>query len=101
MAEPERRKRDYDDRAHRVRRLINDLIAVGVVPRVVELDGLHVEVAEYRPPGGDPTVQSKSTQSSGVLSVAEESARAQRASVRSHRVQAREELGRRLREAGR
>lgn len=97
MTDGKRPRREYDDRAHRVRRLIDGLISVGVIPRVIELDGLHVEVAEYRPPvqalasAGVPRVLEP-----GLLASAD--VRAHESSVRSYRAQAREDLRRRIRE---
>lgn len=49
-----RQKREYDDRHSRIMRIVSGLLELGCRPRVIELDGLYIELA-------DPIAQVAST----------------------------------------
>lgn len=100
MSEPKgaagaRQKRDYDTRAHRLRALVTELLRIGIVPRVIEVDGLHVEVAAYNP----PEQQRPRASNPGVLGQEDERRTHSAAAPRSYRRQAAEELRRRIKES--
>lgn len=98
-------KRSYDDRPGRVKRLISDMLELGIVPAAVELDGLVVRIATYQRPSAGPS----SPRSPTVTPSSDRPDRLSRESlaletqdriVRSYRVAARESLARRIRETG-
>ncbi len=75
-----------------------ELLELGVVPRVIQLDGLHIEVAEYRAPA-TLVVETQKQLPPGVLATEQANIDFAKANVRSYRNKAREDLRQKLREA--
>lgn len=96
-------KRSYDDRPGRVKRLISDMLELGIVPAAVELDGLVVRIATYQRPSAATSSASATAPVAGPVATFDRHdprVDHQDRLVRSYRVAARESLARRIRETG-
>jgi hypothetical protein len=102
MSDGNRPKRAYDDRVGRLLRLVEGLVERGHSPRVIELDGLRVELGDYRPPAPRPgTVPPSGVARAiepGALATADAVESYVRSSVRSYRARAQADLRKRIRE---
>lgn len=103
MSDAKRPKRDYDDRHSRVMRLASGLIGLGCRPRVIELDGLYVEMdpPEAEVTAAQTVVASESTAMSPLQAPDSDPPspfESYSQGVRSYRSRAREDLQRRIRE---
>ena len=82
-------KRKYDDRSAKAKKLIAELMKMGIMPESIEVDGLKIKIMAYK----SSSISDSSNDSSGL----ESATILQLPKFKSHRARAREEFAEKIR----